>query len=170
LGRYKCYQLVKWKEPIPFSSSTSTFWSRRRRPWWLNRRMMVARLHLDNVYERNDVVTTKNLNEANFAQFFERNKRLHMVGLESEISACQLHEPFYFSPPRQSCLTFPTCLCRPEYHSDIVGSNNIVCNRTVERGIQYLLGLCVVYTSSLVVDTNKAAQYVFFTSKGKHIQ
>jgi hypothetical protein len=44
--------------------------TRRRWPWWLNGQMMVARLHLDNVYKKCKV-TTKKWNEVNFAQFSE---------------------------------------------------------------------------------------------------
>jgi len=129
--------------------------------------MTSAKLYHDLVYEKKcHEITIQIRNEAKLTHFAERNKRPCMVGLKTEIASRQQHEPFHSSRSRQSCLIQSTCLGRPEYHLHIVAINNIVFNRTERRGIQYLLVLCVVYTSSLVVDTNKMVRYVFTTPRG----
>jgi hypothetical protein len=67
-------------------------------------------------------------------------------GVETEIPACQLYERFYFSPPQQSCLTFTTCLCWPEYHLDIVARSNITFKSDSQEWNTVLAGaFCLVY-------------------------
>jgi len=94
-----------------------------------------------------------------------RNKRRWILGLNTQIAARQRHGPFYSSRSRHACLFSNTRLGRPEYHLVLVASNDIFFTRADKIGILNLLGLCAVYTSSLVVDTNKKARHAFTTSR-----